>query len=100
MRVAIQNKLPGEAQGFPVLGSVQDWTGKVPQQANLNRPTLSWTEWSPQVRNPNLNDPLILYLWMWGQHEGSSLQNVVRLCAKKSPPKAAGTPIPGCAKAL
>lgn len=54
MRVAIQSKLPGEAQGFPVLGSVQDWTGKVPKQADLNRPALSWTDWSP-----NLNYPLI-----------------------------------------
>lgn len=64
MRVIIQNKLPKEPVGFSVLGSIQDWTGKVPEQADLNRPTLCWTEWSPEVP-PSLNFALIPCLQMW-----------------------------------
>lgn len=77
MRVVIQNKLPGEAQGFPVLGSVQDWTGKVPKQADLNRPTLSWTDWSP-----NLNYPLIR-VDVEGNMRGAPCRKGQAVCQKK-----------------
>lgn len=98
MRVIIQNKLPKEPVGFPVLGGIQDWTAKVPEQTDLNR----------SVHDVGLSGlqrclPAQFFPWFYactcGDHKEIKLLKVVRLCMKKRI-MSTGAPLLGCAEPL